>query len=325
MPDTSLNQAHSRLEHFPVTIFATVMGLTGFSLALHQSEQMLALPGYLSGAVLVLAVMVFLAVGVLYALKFLRHRSAVRAEWNHPVKMAFFPAISIGLLLISVALRDVAFAQARVLWMVATAMQAVLTLSVISGWIGKRPFQTVQMSPAWFIPAVGNVVVPVAGVSFGFPEISWLFFSAGMMFWLILLTLVFNRLVFHDPLPGRLLPTLAILIAPPAIGFLSWLQLNDGHLDAFARILFYTAIIFATITLVQLPGLVQLPFSLSFWALSFPVAALTLATLKYSVLTGSSVIEVLGFTFLAILAVILLGLSWRTMVAAMRGEICRPD
>ncbi|MBO9467438.1 SLAC1 anion channel family protein [Tropicibacter sp. R15_0] len=325
MPDTSTNQAHSRLEHFPVTIFATVMGLTGFSLALHQSEQMLAWPGYLSGAVLVLAVIVFLTVGVLYALKFLRHRSAVRAEWNHPVKMAFFPAISIGLLLISVALRDVAFDQARILWLVATAMQAVLTLSVISGWIGKRPFQTVQMSPAWFIPAVGNVVVPVAGVSFGFPEISWLFFSAGMMFWLILLTLVFNRLVFHDPLPGRLLPTLAILIAPPAIGFLSWLQLNDGQLDAFARILFYTAIIFATITLVQLPGLIKLPFSLSFWALSFPVAALTLATLKYSVLAGSSVIEVLGFAFLAILAVILLGLSWRTMLAAIRGEICRPE
>ena len=40
----------------------------------------------------------------------------------------------------------------------------------------------------------------------------WLFFSAGMLFWPVRLTLVFSRLNFHDPLPGRLYPTLAILI-----------------------------------------------------------------------------------------------------------------
>ena len=32
------------------------------------------------------------------------------------------------------------------------------------------------------------------------------------MFWIVLLTLVMNRLIFHDPLPDRLVPTLVILI-----------------------------------------------------------------------------------------------------------------
>jgi tellurite resistance protein len=36
----------------------------------------------------------------------------------------------------------------------------------------------------------------------------------------MLLTLVFNRIIFHDPLPGKLQPTLVILIAPPAVA--SW-------------------------------------------------------------------------------------------------------
>lgn len=76
--------------------------------------------------------------------------------------------------------------------------------------------------------------MPIAGVQHGFSELSWFFFSIGVVFWLVLLTIIFNRMFFHQPLPGKLLPTLFILIAPPGAGFVSWLQLN-GELDAFAR------------------------------------------------------------------------------------------
>lgn len=51
---------------------------------------------------------------------------------------------------------------------------------------------------AWFIQVVGNVLVPVAGVPLGFVDVSWFFFSIGMFFWLILMTLVFNRMIFHQ-------------------------------------------------------------------------------------------------------------------------------
>ena len=150
------------------------------------------------------------------------------AEWMHPVRKAFFPAISISLLLIAVALSAWSPGLARLVWLVGAVLQVALMLGVISGWIGHNPFQTLHISPAWFIPAVGNVVAPLAGVPLGFVEFSWFFFSAGMIFWMVLLTLVMNRLIFHDPLPGKLMPTLTILIAPPAVGFLAWVNLNGG-------------------------------------------------------------------------------------------------
>jgi len=331
MTDNATPQLHeaplgnTRLENLPVTFFASVMGLAGVALSLHLAETRFGWGHMASRAALALTIAVFIGVTLAYALKALRHPGAVGEEWHHPVKLAFFPAISISLLLMATALRPEAPAAALALWLPGVALQGALTLAVISGWIGRRPFQPMHISPAWFIPAVGNVVVPVAGVPMGFPEISWMFFSVGVIFWLVLLTLVMNRLTFHDPLPGRLLPTLVILIAPPAVGFLAWLQLNGDVLDAFARVLYNAALWFAAIALIQVKGVLRIPFALSFWALSFPVAALTLATMRYADLSGSIVHDRAGTALLCVLLVVVAALVFRTIKAIVRAEICLPE
>jgi hypothetical protein len=51
------------------------------------------------------------------------------------------------------------------------------------------------------------------------------------------LPLLFNRLIFnHELLPGRLAPTLALLVASPAVLCLAWLQLT-GRVDETYRII----------------------------------------------------------------------------------------
>ncbi len=315
----------SRLEHMPISYFASVMGLAGLTLALHALETYQGWGGVASLAALVVTIAAFAVVAVFYGLKALRYPGAVSEEWHHPVRLAFFPAISISVLLIATALRPVSADLARPIWMLGTVLQGALTLAVVSGWIGRRPFQPMHISPAWFIPAVGNVVVPVAGVSLGYAEISWLFFSAGVMFWIVLLTLVMNRLIFHDPLPARLFPTLVILIAPPAVAFLSWLQLNGGVVDGLARLLFYLAFVFAAIVATQARTLLSLPFAMSFWALSFPMAALTISTFRYADLTQSGAHGVIGMGFMIVLIVILATLIARTALAIARDEICHPE
>ncbi|MGM0584597.1 MAG: SLAC1 anion channel family protein [Pseudomonadota bacterium] len=316
--------APSRLANFPVTFFAVIMGLLGLALALHGAAPRLSWAGPASDAALGASLAAIAGLGALYIAKWLRHPAEARAEWHHPVRIAFFPAISISALLLATALAPRAPEIARPLWLAGALAQGALTLAVVSSWIGARAFQHGHLTPAWFIPAVGNVVAPVAGASLGFVELSWLFFSAGLVFWLVLLTLVVNRLIFHDPLPARLFPTLVILIAPPAVAFLAWLQLA-GRIDPFARILLNTAYVFAAIVALQAPRLARLPFALSFWALSFPVAALTLASLRYGALAASPVHEGIGLALLGVLILTVAGLALRTVQAILRGEICRPE
>ena len=310
----------SRLPHFPVGFFSMTMGLFGTALAFHAAGLRgvsLALAGLAAAAFIIL-------VGF-YAAKIVAFPSAVVAEWNHPIKIAFFPAFSISLMLGATLLLEISTTFANGVWIFGAILQAILTLAVITSWIGHRGFGAGHLSPAWFIPAVGNVVAPISGVPLGYLDVSWYFFSVGVLFWIILLTLVLNRLVFHDPLPGKLRPTLVILIAPPAVSFLAWIQLNGGVIDAPARMFLSLGLFFTALVSIQIPSFLRLPFALSFWALSFPFAAMTIACFRYASLSESTVFEGIGWGILVALVVIITALAGRTLLAVLRCEICQPD
>lgn len=323
MVDMSASEP-DRLENFPVTFFAVMMGLLGLGLAMSAAERAAGTAGSASQFILGAAVVVFVVLLFFYTIKLIRYPAAVKAEWNHPVRIAFFPTISISLLLLGTALAQHTPGAAYVIWSIGVAAQAILALSVVANWIGHRSFQPIHLSPAWFIPAVGNVVVPLAGVGFGAIELSWLFFSAGLVFWVVLLTLVMNRLIFHEPLPGRLMPTLVILIAPPAVAFVAWVRLT-GDIDAFARILINIGYIFALIVLTQAPRFFRLPFALSWWALTFPMAALAVASFLFAHETGSSFHRIIGFALTTILAFCVATLVVRTAQEIRAKQICRPE
>ncbi|ARE41391.1 C4-dicarboxylate transporter/malic acid transport protein [Rhodovulum sp. P5] len=328
--DIETGAQESRLAHYPITFFATVMGMFGLTLALHAGETALPIPAqyHYSHYVMYASAGLLGIVALGYLLKVMFHFKMAAWEWHHPVRLAFFPTISISMILMSIALlgdgyRDIA----EPLWIAGTTLQGILSLLVISDWIGHRHFKPGHLSAAWFIPPVGNILVPIAGVQLGYMDISWLFFSGGILFWVVMLALVMNRLTFHDPLPSRLQPTLVILIAPPAVGFISWVRMHGAavELDDMARVLINAAYVFALIVATQLPKILRLPFALSFWALSFPLAALTIATFLYSMKTGSQFHQYLGGGLLGLLVVVIAFLLVRTAIAIGRREICQPE
>lgn len=323
-PQDQMPAEFSRLAHFPVTFFAIVMGLMGLTLALHAGAPSMPMLENASSLVLLMGAAVMIIIAMIYVAKALRHTGMVIEEWHHPVKLAFFPTISISLLLLATATYPHNAAFAEWIWLAGVAGQGVLTIAVISGWISHRSFQVGHLTPAWFIPAVGNVIVPVLGARMGYIETSWLFFSGGMLFWIVLLTLVMNRLIFHDPIVARLFPTMVILIAPPSVAFLAYVSMT-GEVDGFARILLYAGYIFAALVVAQVPRLVKLPFALSWWALSFPIAALAIASFRFAQLDGSRTHEQIGFLLLLILCAVVAGLIYRTGKAIARGEICVPE
>lgn len=314
----------SGLPHFPISLFASGMGMMGFALALRALESTYGVDHGWSVAILAVSTVILVAVSFGYVLKAARYPGQVAADWHHPVKIAFFPAISISLLLLATALIEYAPTLAEALWIFATVLQGVLALSVLSVWIGHRPFQPAMMTPAWFIPAVGNLVVPLAGARLGYVELPWLFFSAGLIFWIVLLTLVMNRLMFHDPMPGKMVPTLMILIAPPAVAFTAWLQMT-GEVGPFGHFLLASGFVFAALVTTQIRKLSKLPFALSWWALSFPIAALAIASFGYAHETGVDGYRWIATGLVALLAVVVAGLIFKTASAMRAGAICIPD
>ena len=81
------------------------------------------------------------------------------------MKLAFVPTISISLLLLAIAAMHQAPALSKGLWVAGTVLHAGLTLYVMSSWIRHDKFEITHLNPAWFIPVVGNILVPIAGVT----------------------------------------------------------------------------------------------------------------------------------------------------------------
>lgn len=212
-----------------------IMGLAGFTIACNRAALVYEWT-FAPGRVLLPAVgALFALVAAVFTVKVARYPREVLAEIRHPVKLAFVPTVSISLILLSIAALHQAPGLSRVLWTVGTVMHALLTLYVLSSWLQHDKFEIAHLNPAWFIPVVGNILVPIAGVRHASPEISWVFFAFGLFFWPVLTAIVFYRLIFHGSLPERFMPTLAIFIAPPAVGFLSYLNLaGAGRLRARA-------------------------------------------------------------------------------------------
>lgn len=319
----------SRLEHFPVAFFAMIMGLAGLSIAWHKAQATFDMHWLdLALGLRWLATGLFVLMLGMFLGKLARHWPTVVREFNHPIQLNFFPTISISLLLLAVTWLPSQPGAAAVLWIAGAVLHLLLTLHVLGMWIHREHFEIHHINPAWFIPIVGNAIVPVAGVSLGFTELSWFYFSIAMVLWLVLFAIIVYRMLFHAPLPDRLMPTLFILIAPPAVGFIAYVALSGimagGELDAFARILYYTGLFLTLLLLSQAARFVRLHFYISWWAYSFPLAAITIATLIMFDLTGLVAFALIGWFLLSLVTLLVLFLLWRTAVAAGSRTICVP-
>ena len=323
-------EQHNRLEHFPVSFFSIVMGLSGLTIAWEKAQHAYQLDWGLTPILVGVTASVFAIIALIYLIKIITKPASVKMELKHPVKLSFFPAISISMLLLSIAFLSVNKAISAPLWMVGTALHLAFTLYVISSWMHHKHFQVGHMNPAWFIPAVGNVLVPIAGVALGYTDISWFFFSIGMLFWIILLVIFFNRIIFHDPLVGHLLPTLFIMIAPPAVGFLAYTRLNGG-IDNFGHFLYFAALFLTMLLLSQVKYFIRLPFFLSWWAYSFPLAAITIASFVmheklHPVHGAGSPVYLWIATGLLTLVTVLVGIIiLLTIKAIINKKICVPE
>lgn len=331
-PATETNEATNqpaaqpaKLPFFPITLFGAILGFSGLTIAYNNASQIVGISEYFGLTLTVLTTLFFVFLMAVYLVKILKFPKAVHNELNHPVALNFFPAISLSLILLSIIYHDIAPTIAPYLFYLGGALQFVLTLYIMNSWLLHQKWQITQMNPAWFIPVVGNIVAPLGAVLYVNVEIAWFFFSIGLVFWLVLQAIVMYRLFFHPPMMQILEPTLFILIAPPAMGFLSYMALTDyAAVDDFARILFYTALFFTFMLATQVPRFIKVPFAVSWWAYTFPLSAITNASFIMYQELGYQVFAFLAAFFLAVLSALILHLTMKTLLAAKRGKICVP-
>jgi tellurite resistance protein len=298
-----------------------MLGLLGLTLVHKKAAELLNFPVDISTVLLYLSSAVFVLILLIYLLKLIKYKKAVLKEVEHPIRINFFPTIGISFLLLSILNIDHNYQLARIFWLIGIFMQTYFSLFIISRWMHRSTFKIQHFNPSWFIPAVGNILVPVAGIHMFHKELSWFYFSIGIVLWIVLLTISFYRLFFHEKLADKLMPTIFLLIAPQAVAFISYHKLN-GSLDSFARILYYFTLFVVLLLITQIRYFTKLRYYLSWWAYSFPLSAFTIATMLMFRKTGFAIfnyIANLGFLTVNLLIIVLI---YQTIKYILKKEIC---
>lgn len=308
------------VQYFPITLFASVMGIAGVAIALQLIETLYGLTNIISTLFIGLATVMFVLNGLILLYRLIKHPAEVERDFNHPVKMNFFGAISISLLLLAVLYADFHEGFSYILWVSGAFFQLILTIVLLARIMWEKEYTFAQFNPTWIIPIVGNIVVPLAGVLHTSAFINWLFFSMGFVFTIIYLVLLVQRLFFHGSLPEELTPTLFIMLAPLGIGFVSYTNLV-GQLDALAYILYGLGFYLGLLLLYQIKRFVTIPFTLSWWAYLFPSAAMTNATYGVYIATNETVLKVVFIIQVIGLLLLSIYLLTKTIQSALHRQL----
>jgi tellurite resistance protein len=307
--------------------FAVPMGLAGLAMAWYRAGPLMGelatAVALLVGGVAALSYVLLLAATLLRAQ---HHPQAWAEDRRHPVRHSFIATLPVAtLLLATVAVQLLGpGALAQALWAAGALGQAWLTWWVLSRWWrgpaqGGLVWQTV--TPALILPVVGNVLVPLAGLPLGFGHGSAAQLGIGLLFWPIVLVLLMVRIAVHGMLPERLLPTVFILIAPPAV--LGQVALDFGAPLVVGWMCWGLAM-FSLFWAGALAGRIRvLAFSVTHWAVSFPLAALAGLTLRLA--TPGSALAVAGPILLALASIVILTLLLGTWRGLRDGRLLAPE
>ncbi|MBG6239988.1 tellurite resistance protein [Mycetocola sp. CAN_C7] len=198
------------------------------------------------------------------------------------------------------------------------ALVAFLAAVVFAGWI-LAFWHTGHLNPeafhgAYLLPTVASPLVASAvAARLGFPLVAVGAFAVGVFFWAVLVTVLLSRLAFFPPLPDPLTPTLAVLLAPPAVAGAAWFAMNGRHEDVVAASLLGLLALMAVVQLFLLGIYRRLPFSLGWWSFTFPAASAGAYAIEWTEMAAFPGWEVVAFALAGCVSALIVAIAIRSL------------
>jgi tellurite resistance protein len=262
----------SALARIPLNTFAIPLGLTGLAEIWSDAGTALAFPVALTEAFWIIATGAWLWMITAHIVRGARSDASFASQLKHPAQGPVAAIMPIVGMLIGINL--------HAFWAVAGTILIIVSMvaaTLFAGWIlafwlrGNMALESVH--GAYFLPSVAASFVAGGAASvIGAQVLAAAAFAVGAFFWIVMFVLIAARLAFRTQLPTPLTPTMAILMAPPAVAGLAWFAYDDGKLDLVEQGLLGIAVLFILMQLQFIRRYVRLTFSLGFWSFAFPSA-----------------------------------------------------
>ncbi|WP_238999033.1 tellurite-resistance/dicarboxylate transporter [Azospira restricta] len=333
--------------HFAPGWFAAVMGSGVLALTTHSLSGRWSWLSPLALGLHWFNVVLFALLAVPWLHRWLRFRDAALATLKHPVQASFYPTFAIAMLVLAAQWLaiDGRLAPALAFWWGGTALVFLFSFAVLFHMFRGEHVGLEHVTPAKFIPAVGLVVIPVAGgplleTQTGAARelallVNVLGLGAGTLMYVGLLGLTLQRKILAKPAVGLLAPTAWIHLAPLGVIPVSLLNVLDQLPFAVPHepFLFLSLLLWGFgVWWLVMAGLLtlaarragQLPFALSWWGFIFPLGAFVAASLRLAPLTGIAGIGAVGLGCWLLLVALWALTLVRTLAGVASGSIFQP-
>lgn len=287
----------------PIRFAPAVMSLFGLALAWRALSD---LGGWESGVGRLISIGALL-LGLITFGSILLHqfqRGALKETFENPQLRVLPACLTVGLMLLSALLTPHMPRLANGMIWVAALTHFALLVWLVNGWF-RGGLALEMISPVWFIPVVGNIVVPIGAMASGEVMLAWFGFSIGIVLWLMLLPVVFFRLIHGKPMPNELESTQLVLVAPPAIGSVSWSLLAGDQAVVPGAVLLSVAFFLLMALIPMVVRVVSRPFVPANWAFGFPLAALSTGLATYSILLERDILMGIGLVILLLVSALI--------------------
>ena len=272
-PAPSSRARPSRTGRAPLSSLGIPFGLSGLAGTWTMAAHTSLAPPIIAEGLWMLAAAAWIVVVSNYLWRSRNRGGSIREDLRDPVQGAFASLAPTSAMLVCTHNAQYLPLAGRI----ATGVFMVIGL-LFGAWflaqlaLRERSIDTVHAG--YLLPTVAAAFILGQGAgTFGWTLLGEAAIAVGILFWLILGTIILARMAFRPAPPAALLPTFAIWSAPPAVAGNAWFAVNGGRVDLVETMLLGTFVVLILVQLMMLGAYWRLPFTLGFWAFTFTAAS----------------------------------------------------
>jgi tellurite resistance protein len=310
----------TRLLALPPSFFTIALGLAGLAGAWRTATSLYGGPAGIGAVLFVLAALVYLfLVGALIVSLIARPRT-VAAELQDPAQSPFYSVVPITGMQLGLGLEPYAHGAAQALFLAFFTGTALFGGRLTGQWIAEPPGLN-SIHPGYFLPTVtGGLIGGQGAAAFGLTTLGWMSFGIGVLSGLLLGTIILGRLFVGATLPAPLMPTMAIMVAVPALAGNAYAALTGGRLDMVAYGLAGYTLLLVLVEVRLFPLYRALPFAPTLWGFTFPYATVASYAMRWVRVEHLGGAPLIGYTVLGAITLFIGGIALQSLVSLREGR-----
>jgi tellurite resistance protein len=316
----NLRMNHGR--RVPPNMFGFGFGLAGLCETWRIAQAYGHAPAGVGDALAALSALTWLAVLLAYLRLLITDHSALRQDLADPVLGPFLSlAVITPMLLAVLGLVPYAPQAGKLLFDVLLALTVILGSWLTGQWICGS-LELDKFHPGYFLPAAAGGLLGADGSALvGQHLLAAVMFGFGALFGIITASVILGRLYLRPLLPVPLVPTLGILVAPPAVAALAWFDGHSDHIDTMTTFLGGFGLLMVLTQFRLLPIYRRLPFMPSTWSFAFAWSAVASAGMHWLNDTRPAGYLAEEYVLLAANSALVAAIAARTVVALCRRQL----